>query len=47
MKLTKRGRRVLWALVIALTVALTWVTRDVCYTGSGYGSCREFINGTK
>lgn len=46
-KLTKRGRRLLWALVLIATVAITWATRDVCYTGAGYGSCVEWINGTK
>lgn len=47
MKLTKRGRRLLWALVLIATVAITWATRDVCYTGAGYGSCAEWIHGTK
>jgi hypothetical protein len=38
-----RRRRV--ALVIALValVALTYGTRDLCWTGSGYGSCSVMI----
>jgi len=46
-KLTKRGRRVLWALIILATVAITWATRDVCWTGAGYGSCEQWIIGNK
>ena len=42
-KLTKRGRRVLAALVIALTLALSWAGRDICWTGAGYGSCMELV----
>ena len=39
-----RRRRV--ALVIALValVALTYGTRDLCWTGSGYGSCSVMID---
>jgi hypothetical protein len=39
-----RRRRV--ALVVALValVALTYGTRDVCWTGSGYGSCSVMID---
>ena len=43
MKLTRRGRRLLAALVIALTLALSWAGRDICYTGAGYGSCIELV----
>jgi hypothetical protein len=40
-----RRRRV--ALVVALLalVALTYGTRDLCWTGSGYGSCSAMIDG--
>lgn len=40
-----RRRRV--ALVIALValVALIYGTRDLCWTGSGYGSCSVMIDG--
>jgi hypothetical protein len=40
-----RRRRV--ALVIALValVALTYGTRDLCWTGFGYGSCSVMIDG--
>jgi len=39
-----RRRRV--ALVVALValVALTYGTRDVCWTGAGYGSCSAMID---
>jgi len=39
-----RRRRL--ALVIALValVALTYGTRDLCWTGSGYGSCSVMID---
>jgi hypothetical protein len=39
-----RRRRV--ALVVALVtlVALTYGTRDLCWTGSGYGSCSVMID---
>lgn len=43
MRLTKRGRSVLVALVIALTLALSWAGRDICWTGAGYGSCMELV----
>jgi hypothetical protein len=39
-----RRRRL--ALVVALValVALTYGTRDLCWTGSGYGSCSVMID---
>lgn len=43
-KLTRRGRVVLWIAVISATIAFSYATRDICWTGSGYGSCEAFIN---
>lgn len=45
MRLTRRGRRLLWALLVIVILAITWATRDLCYTGDGYGSCIEWIEG--
>lgn len=45
-RLTRRGRIVLWIFIIAVTVAFSYATRDICWTGSGYGSCEAFIDST-
>jgi PDZ domain-containing secreted protein len=50
MKLNKRGVIVMWALVILIVLAFTYLTRDVCYVGNmpgntlGYGSCSKMID---
>ena len=38
-KLTRRGKFVLWTIVLIAVALFTYLTRDVCWTGSGYGSC--------
>jgi hypothetical protein len=38
-RLTRRGKFVLSVLVIIAVTLLTYATRDICWTGSGYGSC--------
>jgi len=40
-----RRRRVALVLALVALVALTYGTRDVCWTGSGYGSCSAMIDG--
>jgi len=46
MKLTKRGWIVLVIIPALLAViAFTYATRDVCWTGSGYGSCDKLLDG--
>lgn len=40
-----RRRRVVAAIVGALVLGLfTYATRDLCWTGSGYGSCSAMID---
>jgi len=39
-----RRRRVALVLALLALVALTYATRDVCWTGSGYGSCSVMID---
>jgi len=47
MKLTKRGWIVLVIVPIGILLILfTHVTRDVCWTGAGYGSCSQWIDET-
>ena len=43
-KLTRRGRIVLWIFILTVTIGFSHATRDICWTGSGYGSCEAFIN---
>ena len=43
-KLTRRGRIVVWILIFGATIGFSHVTRDICWTGSGYGSCEAFVN---
>lgn len=51
-KLTRRGWIVLVIIpAIAITLLLSWVTRDLCYVGNqpyanslGYGSCQKLID---
>lgn len=43
-KLTKRGKFVLWLLVAVAVALFTYATRDTCWVGErgngfGYGSC--------
>lgn len=47
MRLTRRGRRLAWALVLLAGLALGWATRDICYTGAGWGSCDRLIERTR
>jgi hypothetical protein len=37
-------RRVAFVLALVALVALTFGTRDLCWTGSGYGSCSAMID---
>jgi hypothetical protein len=37
-------RRVAFVLALVALVALTYGTRDLCWTGSGYGSCSAMID---
>ena len=39
-----RRRRVAFVLALVALVALTYGTRDLCWTGSGYGSCSVMID---
>jgi hypothetical protein len=39
-----RRRRVAFVLALVALVALTYGTRDLCWTGSGYGSCSAMID---
>jgi hypothetical protein len=39
-----RRRRVAFVLALVALVALTYGTRDVCWTGAGYGSCSAMID---
>lgn len=39
-----RRRRVALVLALLALVALTYGTRDLCWTGSGYGSCSVMID---
>lgn len=46
MNLTKRGWIVLVIIpVLVAVIAFTYLTRNVCWTGAGYGSCTEMIDG--
>jgi hypothetical protein len=45
-RLTRRGRIVVWILILAAIIAFSHATRDICWTGSGYGSCEAFIDST-
>ena len=40
-----RRRRAALVLALLALVALTYGTRDLCWTGSGYGSCSAMIDG--
>lgn len=40
-----RRRRVAFVIALVALVALTYGTRDLCWTGSGYGSCSVMIDG--
>lgn len=39
-----RRRRVAFVVALVALVALTFGTRDLCWTGSGYGSCSAMID---
>lgn len=43
--MTKRTLVRILALIMLVIVvlAITWATRDICWTGSGYGSCIKMI----
>jgi hypothetical protein len=46
-KLTKRGWIVLVIIpALMITLIFSYLTRDICWTGSGYGSCSAMIDGT-
>ena len=40
-RLTRRGWAVVALAIIAFAVIFTKVTSDVCWTGTGYGSCTQ------
>jgi len=40
-----RRRRVAFVIALVALMALTYGTRDLCWTGSGYGSCSAMIDG--
>jgi hypothetical protein len=40
-----RRRRVAFVIALVALVALTYGTRDLCWVGSGYGSCSAMIDG--
>jgi len=39
-----RRRRVAFVVALVALVALTYGTRDLCWAGSGYGSCSVMID---
>lgn len=39
-----RRRRVAVVMALLALIALTYGTRDLCWTGSGYGSCSAMID---
>jgi hypothetical protein len=39
-----RRRSVAFVIALVALVALTYGTRDLCWTGSGYGSCSAMID---
>ena len=39
-----RRRRLAFVVALVALVALTYGTRDLCWTGSGYGSCSVMID---
>ena len=41
MRLTRLGKYVLVLSVVTFLVIFTHATSDVCWTGSGYGSCEQ------
>jgi len=41
MRLTRRDVMAILAATFATILMFTWATRDVCWTGSEYGSCQE------
>ena len=38
-KLTRRGKTVLIIIWLLALIAFTYATRNICWIGSGYGSC--------
>lgn len=43
-RLTRRGWIVSVLAVITFAIAFNWVMADVCWTGTGYGSCTQAFN---
>lgn len=42
--ITRRGKVVLWILLILASLLVGYATADVCWVGNGYGSCKEMID---
>lgn len=43
-KFVRRRRAVAIVIGVALLSLFTYATRDLCWTGSGYGSCSAMID---
>lgn len=43
-KITRRGWIVIIVGIISLVTLFTYETRDVCWTGTKYGSCNEMLD---
>jgi hypothetical protein len=44
MRLTRRGKIVVGLAVFLALAGFTYLTRDLCWVGDGYGSCRELLS---
>jgi hypothetical protein len=44
-RVTRRGWVVLSLLLVLATGWISYETRDICFTGTGYGSCSKLIDG--
>jgi hypothetical protein len=42
--ITQRGWTVIIILTISLVALFTYATRDICWTGTKYGSCSQMLN---
>jgi hypothetical protein len=43
-KITQRGWTVIIISVISLVALFTYATKDVCWTGTKYGSCSKMLD---
>lgn len=43
-RLTKRGKFIAWLFVVLAVALFSYITRDVCWVGNGYGSCEIMID---